>query len=111
MRIRLLRPDTIEAYARKHANGRVHFDNWLAVLKYANWNEPADITKTYKGNLIGNSSDRVVFDIGGNGSNAFRMICEYKFGRKYVHVYVNWIGTHEQYNALSQKEKCTISKF
>lgn len=109
MKVRLLRRDTIESFAEKHANGRIHFDNWLFAIDYADWTVPQDITCTYKGNLLGNSSNRVVFDLGGNGRNAFRMICEYMFGKKHVHLYVNWIGTHEEYNTLSNDSKRTVS--
>lgn len=116
MKVRLFRQDTIEEFAENHANGKKHFKGFLTAIKYADWEEPADITNTVKGNLLGNGSNRVVFDIGGNGSNAFRIICEYKFGLYYkkidvfkVHLYVNWIGTHEAYNKIGEKEKLTIS--
>jgi mRNA interferase HigB len=111
MRVRLLRRDTIEEFANNHANGKIHFNNWLAALKYADWEEPQDIIYTYRGNLLGNDSNRVVFDIGGNGRNAFRLICEYRFGLRCVHIYVNWIGTHEEYNALSNQQKRTITNY
>lgn len=93
-------------------------ENWLTAIRNADWKEPGDITKSINGNLLGNGSDRVVFDLGGNGSNAFRIICEYLFncpyrkeGVKKVHLYVNWIGTHEEYNRLSEKDKLTIEIF
>jgi len=118
MRVRLFLESTINEFAEDHANGRKLFDNLLILLKNADWEEPNDITKTIKGNLLGNGSNRVVLDIGGNGRNAFRIICEYKFGCYYiktditkVHLYVNWIGTHEEYNSLSEKEKLTISAY
>ncbi len=118
MRIRLFREDTVEDFANGHSNGKKLFAAWLTAIKYANWEEPIEITKTAKGNLLGNGCDRVVFDVGGNGKNAFRIICEYKFGCPYkksktkkVHLYVNWIGTHEEYNALTDEQKRIISQF
>jgi mRNA-degrading endonuclease HigB of HigAB toxin-antitoxin module len=65
-----------------------------------------DIVRTFKGNLLG--GNRVIVDLGGNGSNAFRMICTFIFRKKEVLLYVNWIGTHEAYNALSLDDKMTI---
>jgi mRNA interferase HigB len=48
------------------------FKLWLTFLKLADWKEPGDITKTFgSADLLGNGSDRVVFDIAGNN---YRMI-------------------------------------
>ncbi|CAN5285192.1 type II toxin-antitoxin system HigB family toxin [soil metagenome] len=106
MKVRLLREETIEEFVKKHANSATHFNNWLNRLEYADWTVPQDITATCKGNLIGGT--RVVFDIGGNGKNASRIICTFKFGIKYLRLYVNWIGTHEEYNRLSNADKMTL---
>ena len=108
MRVRLLRKETIEDFAEDHANGRNHFIGLLSSLKSADWTRAEDITTTISGNLLGNGSDRVVFDLGGNGRNAFRVICKYVFGERRVILYVAWIGTHEQYNALTQKDKLRV---
>jgi mRNA interferase HigB len=116
MKVRLFLQETIEEFADNHANGKKHFTNWLTAIKEVEWEEPNHITISLNGNLLGNGSDRVVFDIGGNGRNAFRIICSYRFGLYYkksntykVHLYVNWIGTHEEYNALTEEQKTTIS--
>ncbi|HSZ24866.1 MAG TPA: hypothetical protein VK766_04065 [Cytophagaceae bacterium] len=45
MKVRLLRRDTVEEFAENHANGRIHFDNWLSAIKYADWQEPQDMLK------------------------------------------------------------------
>jgi mRNA-degrading endonuclease HigB of HigAB toxin-antitoxin module len=89
MKVKLYRKDTIEEYKEKHSNAKKHFDNLLDALEYADWSEPKDITSTINSNLIGNN--RVVFDLGGNGQNAFRVICTYKFKpfKKRVYLYVN----------------------
>jgi len=106
MKVRLLTSATIEDFVLNHANGKKHFDKWLEGIKTTDWLEPVDITHWFNANLLG--SNRVVFDIGGNGRNAFRMICTYDFGRKFVQLYVNWIGTHEEYNRLTNEVKMTV---
>jgi mRNA interferase HigB len=117
MKVRLLRPDTVEEFAEDHANGASLFKGWLKTIREADWDEPNDIRLSTKSNLLGNGSTRVVFDIGGNGPNSYRIICEYLFGCQYknsvkkVHLYVNWIGTHEKYNDLTEQEKLTISRY
>jgi mRNA-degrading endonuclease HigB of HigAB toxin-antitoxin module len=113
MKLKLFRKETIQEFADKHANARKHFENFLSAMEYADWNEPLDICKAVNGNLLGNGSDRVVFDLGGNGRNAFRVICKYKFRqhKNRVYLYVVWIGSHEEYNALSLKDKLTAWEY
>lgn len=69
----------------------------------ADWTEPGDITETFRlADLLGNGSDRVVFDIAGNN---YRMICKYHFGATRVHLYIKWIGTHAEYTQLCDDNK------
>jgi mRNA interferase HigB len=111
MRVRLIRIETLAHFAQNHANGSIHFDRFLESIKYAQWERAEDITRTIKGNLLGNGSDRVVFDLGGNGRNAFRVICRYKFGVTFVRLFIAWVGTHEEYNRLSLNDKLTVWKY
>ena len=67
-------------------------------MKYADWTDPGDIVELFnKADLLGNGSNRVVFDIGGNN---YRMICKYWFGVTRVHLYIKWIGTHAEYDTI-----------
>ncbi len=70
---------------------------WLNLLKHADWEEPAHIIKTFAtADLLGNGSNRVVFNIAGNN---YRVICKYHIGNR-VHLYVKWVGTHAAYTEL-----------
>ena len=63
--------------------------------------KPDDIHKTFNSaDLLGNGSDRVVFDIAGNN---YRLICKYWFGHSKVHLYIKWIGTHADYTELCNR--------
>jgi mRNA interferase HigB len=110
MKVHLVRKETIESFARQNARSRVSFEEWLAKLKYVDWNKPADITATFgNADLLGNNSNRVVFDIAGNN---YRMICKYAFGDKQVHLFVCWIGTHAEYDKLCKlNEQYTVSDY
>ncbi|MEP7229004.1 MAG: type II toxin-antitoxin system HigB family toxin [Ginsengibacter sp.] len=110
MRVHLIKRQTIEDYAEQNAQSRSSFRIWLTTTRFADWNEPTDIQQTFSSaDLLGKSSSRVVFDIGGNN---YRMICKYFFGEKEIHLYVCWIGTHADYDALCKKnEQYKISKF
>ncbi|HEY0053848.1 MAG TPA: type II toxin-antitoxin system HigB family toxin [Pedobacter sp.] len=50
--------------------------------------------------LLGKSSNRVIFDIGGNN---FRMICKYVFGAKQAQLFVCWMWTHAEYNKICKQ--------
>ena len=72
MKIRLVKKRTIAKYQDANASSRSSFDHWIDKLKSADWETTNDIKKTYgSADLIGKSSNRVVFNIGGNN---YRMI-------------------------------------
>ena len=110
MKVHLIKKQSIIAFTEKHATSRSSFAYWLAIIKMADWNEPADIMATFgSADLLGNSCNRVVFDIAGNN---FRMICKYAFGEKVVHLFVCWIGTHAEYDKICKtSEQYTINKY
>lgn len=59
---------------------------WMNKLNNADWTEPSDIISTYNSaDTLGSGTNRVVFNIGGN---KYRMICEYFFGSKKIHLYI-----------------------
>lgn len=103
MKVRLVKKKSIENFVLQHADSRSPFSRWLALLKWADWKTPADIAATYgSADLLGNNSNRVVFNIGGNN---YRMICKYHLGIKNVHLYVKWIGTHAAYTQLCKDNR------
>lgn len=110
MKVHLLVKQTIEDYSAKNPQSRIPFRIWLSAIKYADWDSPEYIQKTFgSADLLGNGSNRVVFDIGGNN---YRMICEYLFGDKQAHLFVCWIGTHEQYDKICfERKQYTISDY
>ena len=81
-----------------HSEAESGFNNFVSILSIADWQTPLDIVRTYNSaDILRNSTNRVVFNVGGN---KYRLICSYFFGRSKVHLYVNWIGTHSDYNEL-----------
>ena len=110
MKVHLIRKETIKQYAVNNARSRPSFEEWLSKLEVADWKIANDIKITFgSADLLANSSNRVVFNIGGNN---YRMICKYAFGKKQVHLFICWIGTHTEYDALcSQNKQFTISVF
>lgn len=102
MKVHLIKKQTIEDFAIRNAGSRVSLSMWLNILKYADWVLPENIKETYRSaDLLGNGSNRVVFDIGGN---KYRMICKYAFGNTQVHLFVCWIGSHDAYTKLCNEQ-------
>lgn len=94
----------------KNVNSKNSFSDWIDKLRNANWQTVSDIKQTFgTADHIGKSSNRIVFNIGGNN---YRMICEYQFGKKYVHLFINWIGTHSEYTKLCDQElQYTVNQY
>ncbi|MCD4832822.1 MAG: type II toxin-antitoxin system HigB family toxin [Bacteroidales bacterium] len=103
MKAHLIKKQTIEEYIKGNAQSKVSFAMWLSIIKRIDWNEPSDIISTFNSaDILGNGSERVVFNIGGN---KYRMICRYHFGKTRIHLFVKWIGTHEVYTKLCNEGK------
>lgn len=103
MEVRLIKKKTIEDFALENANSRSSFKLWLSIIKMSDWKIPEDIVATFgSADLLGNGSNRVVFNIGGNH---FRMICKYHFSKTMVHLYIKWIGTHSEYDKICNRNK------
>jgi mRNA interferase HigB len=103
MRVRFIRKETIESYVRANASAKKGFEEWLSKIQVGDWENLNDIKNTFNhADLLGDSSNRVVFDIGGN---KYRMICVLFFGELKVHLSLRWIGTHADYTKLEKGQK------
>ncbi len=110
MKVHLIRKETIEHFVQKNARSKPSFEEYLEKLKNADWEKPTDMNDTFGAtDLLGKSSNRAVFNIGGN---TYRMICKYAFGDRQVHLFICWIGTHANYDRLCAEQlQFTISDF
>ena len=64
MRVHLIKKQTIENYVLANTGSRKPLTGWLSVIRFADWEEPGDIKQAFRSaDLLGNGSDRVVFDI------------------------------------------------
>lgn len=103
MRVHLIKKKTIEAFITQNSASEIPFRMWLGVIKWADWENPTDIIKTFNSaDILGRGSDRVVFNIGGN---KYRMICKYHFGLNRVHLFISWIGTHSTYTKICDRNE------
>jgi len=110
VKIHLIKERTVYDYIESKPESMAGFTNWLRVLNVSRWDEPNDILRSFvHADILGKGSNRVIFNIGGN---KFRCICSYSFGDNFVHLFINWMGTHADYDKLCDKNlQYTISKF
>lgn len=103
MKVHLIKEKTIRDYIAGNSGSKASFEEWLSKVKLADWATTEDIVQTFpSADFLGNSSFRVIFDIGGN---KYRMICKYSFGSTNIRLYVCWIGTHAEYDKLCKQNK------
>lgn len=103
MRVHLIKKQSIEEFISKNNQSKLSFEVWYSIIKRADWKTPGDIISTFNSaDILGNSSGRVVFNIGGN---RYRIICKYYFGIRMIHLFVKWIGTHAEYSKLCKSGK------
>lgn len=103
MRVHLIKRQSIEGFISENIQSKTAFSLWLLIISRADWNNPQDILLTFNSaDILGNGTNRVVFNIGGN---KYRIICKYYFGKQNVHLFVKWIGIHATYSKLCKKNK------
>ena len=68
--------------------------SWVDEVKKATWRQPADIKDQYRSTSV-LKNRRVVFNIKGNDC---RLVVSVAY--RYQAVYVNFIGTHAEYDAI-----------
>ena len=88
-----------------NAQSRASFTAFIQLIRASDWNTLEDIQKVFPRASIICEGKRVVFRIGGN---QYRMICGIMFGRKYVFLFVKFIGTHSEYDNV---DVCEVDNY
>ncbi len=92
MRVIAKRP--LRDFWQRHPDSEEQLKAWYSEAKYAQWRAPADVKGKYGSASILKDS-RVVFNICGN---KYRLIVKVNY--PYQVVYIRFIGTHKQYDAI-----------
>lgn len=110
MKVNLIKEQTLRDFMQGHARSRSGLTHWLQLIQVADWERPDDMGRLFpSADLLGNGSNRVVFDIGGN---KYRLICKYYFSDVRVTLFVKWIGSHAAYDRLCHnREQYEITMF
>jgi len=84
--------NSLDSFARKHADVRGQIDAWLCEIEEAEWETPNDIKRRYA-NASFLADNRVIFNLKGN---KYRLDTKISFKNQVV--LIVRIGTHEEYS-------------
>ena len=85
---------TLRAFWERHPDAEQPLKAWYKEATLASWTQPADIKAQYRSASV-LKNRRMVFNIKGND---YRLIVAIAY--KLQIVYVKFIGTHEEYDAI-----------
>lgn len=92
--MRIISERTIRIYYEAHPNAKSALQDWTAKVKEANWQNLADMKRTFNSvDYVGNQ--HYVFNIKGND---FRLVAVVKFTVQFV--LIRFIGTHAEYDRI-----------
>jgi mRNA interferase HigB len=97
--MRIIGTDKIDAFCRKRAAARRHFDRWLQAAKNATWRNWADVRQSYA--RASKAGLCVLFDVQGG---SFRMITKIDFDFETVSIL--YVLTHPEYDQGKWKDEC-----
>ena len=96
MRVIAKRP--LREFWERHPAAKEPLLAWFREVEREDWDTPAAVKAKYRNaSIVG--GDRVVFNVKGN---AFRLVVRINYSCRVV--YVRFIGTHAEYDAVSVKE-------
>lgn len=96
--MRIIARKTLREFWKQHADAEQPLKAWFREAAHADWATPGAIKAVYRSaSLVGDN--RVVFNIAGN---KYRLVVKVNYA--YRVMYVRFIGTHRQYDAIDVME-------
>ena len=95
--MRIIAHRTLVLFYTKHPEAKVALEEWYSKCTKANWNNFAEVKKTFR-RVDSAGKQRFVFDIKGND---FRLVAMVKFQLELI--YVRFVGTHSEYDNIDCK--------
>ena len=96
--MRIIAKGTLRAFWTSHPDAEEPLLAWYREVEKEDWSQPAQVKEKYRSASIVKGS-RVVFNIKGND---YRLVV--KINYPYRVVYVRFVGTHVEYDAIDVKE-------
>ncbi len=98
MDVRIIAKRTLRDFWERHPTAKVSLLAWFRQVKQEDWDTPAKVKERYgSASIVG--SNRAVFNIKGND---YRLVVRINYKRRVV--YVRFVGTHAEYDAIDIKE-------
>lgn len=100
-RVRVIAKRTLRLFwegNRRHSDAKRALEDWHAQARKANWKTPTDVKASF-GDASILKAGRVVFDICGN---KYRLVTRINYA--YGVVYVRFVGTHSDYDAIDAEK-------
>lgn len=96
--MRIIAKRTLREFWKRHPNAEEPLLAWYREVEQEDWDTPAKVKAKYRSaSLVGDS--RVVFNIKGND---YRLVVKINYA--YRVVYVRFVGTHAEYDAVDVEE-------
>ena len=92
--MRLIGRQLIDAFKRTHPHARRVMDRWCDFVGSTVWRTPHDVKRDFRHASI-LSSNRVVFNVGGN---RYRVVAEVNYRWRVVQI--RFVGTHAAYDRI-----------
>jgi mRNA interferase HigB len=95
--MRVIAKKSLRGFWVRHPDAEGPLKAWYREVEKEDWDSPAKVKQRYRSaSFVG---DRVVFNIKGN---ACRLVVRINYA--YRIVYIRFVGTHEEYDAIDVKE-------
>lgn len=96
--MRIIAKSTLREFWERHSDAEEPLLAWYREVEKEDWGHPAQVKEKYRSASIVKDS-RVVFNIKGND---YRLVV--KINYPYRVVYVRFVGTHMEYDAIDVEE-------
>lgn len=95
--MRVIAKKRLREFWERHPAARQPLLAWFREVERENWDTPAAVKVKYRNaSILG--GDRVVFNVKGN---SYRLVVKIKY--EYRIVYVRFVGTHAEYDAVDAR--------
>lgn len=109
MNVRVIKKSNVFHHIGNNHHMLKAFVDFFDKLEYVSWKKPQDIIQTFKSadliNCPKKQKNRIVFNI---ARNRYRMISGYHFRVSQTILYVKFVGTHKEYDAV---DICKVNQF
>ena len=95
--MRIITKKRLEEFVARHPDAAVPLKFWYDVIKSNKFYNPQEVAAVFNtADYVGNN--RIVFNI---DRNKFRLVAKFEFHPKVQLVFVKFVGTHKDYDAIS----------